>query len=406
MSTHFPPSQPDGAPHGSPEPSPDRARQSAPAAGPHPATPPISRGQRRGWNTATGIIGGLGALALLVGGAGAAAAAVMTQERSDTWTASSDASLIEVDAHSANVHVVTSPTVEHVEVEWQEVGWGLGDPHGPREADGVIRVAASEQTSRWNGGINNIRITVPEDDSLASLDLTATHGIVDVSGAFDRVDLSSDFGSLSGHSVKAKELEARTVNGQVLLDGVEVSDRLDAHTRNGLTSVRASGTAPKQTSVTAESGIYELKLPTADYWYPANSQQSFADPRSPETVTPEWSRNHGSFDSSFDDYDAAPSPSVSPSATAGGSSSASPSTGASNTPGAALSNSARDRSGFVTAWSSQEACASAPGDRPCLFVAGEPVSSQDSADMRYWREQWNSAYDDAVTNDPWNYSDN
>ncbi|MDO5368704.1 MAG: hypothetical protein Q4E95_13820, partial [Kocuria sp.] len=146
--------------------------------------------------------------------------------------------------------------------------------------------------------------------------------------------------------------------------------------------------------------------PTADYWYPANSQQSFADPRSPETVTPEWSRHNGSFDSSFDDYDAAPSPAVSPSTTAGGSPSASPSTGASNTPGAAPSNSARDRSGFVTAWSSQEACASAPGNRPCLFVAGEPVSSQDSADMRYWREQWNSAYDDAMTNDPWNHSGN
>ncbi|WP_431813913.1 DUF4097 family beta strand repeat-containing protein [Kocuria sp. cx-455] len=402
MSTHFPPSQSDGAPHGSPEPSPDQARQSVPAAGPHPANPPISRGQRRGWNTATGIIGGLCALSLLVGGAGAAAAAVMTQERSDTWTASSDASRIEVDAQSANVHVVTSPTAEHVEVEWQEIGWGLDDQRSPREADGVIRVAAPEQSSRWNGGINNIRITVPEDDSLASLDLTATHGIVDISGAFDRVDLSSEYGSLSGRSVKAKELAARTVNGQVLLDGVEVSDRLDAHTRHGLTSVRVSGTAPKQTSVTAENGIYELKLPTADYWYPATSQQSFADPRSPETVTPERNRYNGSFDSSFGDYDAAPSSSVSPSATAGGSPSASPSAEASSTPGAAPSNSARDRSGFVTAWSSQEACASAPGDRPCLFVAGEPVGSQDSADMRYWREQWNSAYDDAMTNDPWN----
>ena len=136
MSTHFPPSQPDGAPHGSSETAPAVPYESSRTAGPHPTNPPISRGERRGWNTATGIIGGLGALSLLVGGAGAATAAVMTQERTDTWTASSEASRIVVDSNSANVRVLTSPTVENVEVTWQVFGWGLGDQPAPQESDG------------------------------------------------------------------------------------------------------------------------------------------------------------------------------------------------------------------------------------------------------------------------------
>ena len=401
MSTHFPPSQPDGAPHGSPEPSPRVPYDSSRAAGPHPTNPPINRGQRRGWNTATGIIGGLGALTLLVGGAGAATAAVMTQERTDTWTASSEASKIVVDSDSANVRVLTSPTVENVEVKWQEFGWGLGDQRAPQESDGVIRVDAAEQTSRWNSAVNNIEITVPESDTDTSLDLTAEHGLVHVTGAFDEITATSKFGSVSADSVKASVIDARTTNGQVLLDGIEVSDRLDAHTRNGFTSVRASGEAPKQSSVTAESGVYELKLPTADYWYPASSQQGFDDPRSPETVTPDRRQWNDSFDSRFDN-DAAPSPSVSPSASA----SASPSAGASSKASAAPSNSARDENGIATAWTSQDACETAPDGRPCLFVAGEPASAQDSADMRYWREEWSSAYDEAMSENPWEFRNN
>lgn len=408
MSTHFPPSQPDGAPHGSSETAPAVPYESSRTAGPHPTNPPISRGERRGWNTATGIIGGLGALSLLVGGAGAATAAVMTQERTDTWTASSEASRIVVDSDSANVRVLTSPTVENVEVTWQVFGWGLGDQPAPQESDGEIRLSA-EQTSRWNSAINNIEITVPESDSDTSLDLTAEHGLVHVTGAFDQISAKSMFGSVSADSVKASVIDARTTNGQVLLNGIEVSDRLDAHTRNGFTSVRVTGEAPKQTSVTAESGVYELKLPTADYWYPANSQQGFDDPRSPETVTPEREQWNDSFDSSFGD-DAAPSPSVSPSASQSGlpsgSPSASPSTGASSKAGAAPSNSARDESGIATAWTSEQACESAPGERPCLFVAGQPASAQDSADMQYWREEWNSAYDQAMSENPWEFRDN
>ena len=409
MSTHFPPSQPDDASHGSSDTAPEVPYESPCTAGPHPTNPPISRGQRRGWNTATGIIGGLGALSLVVGGAGAATAAVMTQERTDTWTASSDASSIVVDSDSANVRVRTSPTVENVEVTWQEFGWGLGDQPAPQESDGEVRLDAAKQTSRWSGGINNIQITVPESDADTSLDLTAEHGLVHVTGAFDQITAQSMFGSVSADSVKASAIDARTTNGQVVLNGIEVSDRLDAHTRNGFTSVRVTGEAPEQTSVTAESGVYELKLPTADYWYPANSQQGFDDPRSPETVTPEREQWNDSFDSSFED-DAAPSPYVSPSTSTctspSGSPSASPSAGASSKAGAAPSNSARDESGIATAWTSEQACESVPGDRPCLFVAGQPASAQDSADMQYWREEWSSAYDEAMSNDPWDFPNN
>lgn len=409
MSTHFPPSQPDGAPHDSSETAPQVPYESTRAAGPHPTNPPLSRSQRRGWNTATGIIGGLGALSLLAVGAGAATAAVMTQERTDTWIASSDASRIVVDSNSANVRVHTSPTVENVEVKWQEFGWGLGDQPAPQETDGVIRLTAPEQTSRWKSAINNIDITVPESNSDTSLDLDAEYGLVHVTGAFDEITATSTFGSVSADSVKASVLDARTTNGQVLLNGIEVSDRLDAHTRNGFTSVRVTGQAPKQTSVTAESGVYELKLPTADYWYPANSQQGFDDPRTPETITPEREQRSDSFDSSFGD-NASPSPSVSPSASASGSPSgtpgAMPSTEGSNKAGAAPSNSARDESGIATVWTSEQACESAPGNRPCLFVAGQAASAQDSADMQYWRQEWNSAYDEAMRDRPWEYRDN
>ena len=46
MSTHFPPSQPDGAPHGSSETAPAVPYESSRTAGPHPTNPPISRGER------------------------------------------------------------------------------------------------------------------------------------------------------------------------------------------------------------------------------------------------------------------------------------------------------------------------------------------------------------------------
>lgn len=392
MSTHFPPSQSDGAADRPSEPAPHVPFETPRTGISSSVNPPVSPGQRRGWNTATGIIGGLGALSLLLGGAGAATAAVMTQERTDTWTASSEISHIVVDSDSANVRVLTSPTAEHVEVKWQEVGWGLGDARTPQESDGVVHVDTGGPSVGWNSGINNIEVTVPADSTETSLDLTAQHGLVHVTGSFDQVRAESSLGSVSANALKANALDARTTSGQVLLDGVEVRDRLDAHTRNGFTSVNVTGAAPGRTAVTAESGVYELKMPTADYWYPSESQQHFADPRSPETDTRQGVQRGESFDSR-PGGDAAPSPS--PRVT--------PGTGVTSEASRAPSNTDRDESGIATAWSSEQACSDAPGDRPCLFVAGEALSGQDSADMRYWREEWNSAYDDALTDDPWDH---
>ena len=61
---------------------------------------PVGRGERRAWNTATAVVGGVGALALLLGGAGTAAAVAMTQERDGSWTASSGVERIRIDAPS------------------------------------------------------------------------------------------------------------------------------------------------------------------------------------------------------------------------------------------------------------------------------------------------------------------
>lgn len=388
MSTHFPPSQPDDAA--------DATSRTAPRA-PHETThrttnPPIPRGQRRGWNTGTGIIGGVGALSLLLIGAGTATAGVMTQERSDTWTASQETERIVVDTDNANVRIRTSPTAENVEVTWQEVGWNLGDNRVPEESDGVVRVDSGGPSVGWNSGINNIQVTVPENNANTSLELTADRGFVHVSGAFKDVTAASTFGSVSADAVKAESFDARTANGQVMLDGLEVSERLDAHTRNGFTSVRVTGEAPKRTSVTSESGAYELKMPTADYWYPQNSQQRFDDPRTPETVTPRGDRW----------ADDAPSSSASPSPSAPASRSASPETEPSRSGATAPSSTSRDQTGIATAWTTDEACADAPGDRPCLFVAGETLNAADSRDMQYWREEWNSGFDEDILSTPWN----
>ena len=104
-------------------PTPDPHNAAGPRDLPDPRNDrPVGRGERRAWNTATAVVGGVGALALLLGGAGTAAAVAMPQERDGSWTASSDVERIRIDAPSGMVSVNTSPTVDRVQVQWHESG--------------------------------------------------------------------------------------------------------------------------------------------------------------------------------------------------------------------------------------------------------------------------------------------
>lgn len=337
---------------------------------------PVSRGQRSAWNTATGVIGGIGALALLLAGAGTAGAVAMTQERNGTWSAPSEVSAIDVAASSAGVSVLTSPTAQRVEVAWHEVGWDLGRTVEPRVADGTLRLDVSGPRSRWNSSVQQITITVPERTH-PSLDLETTTGAINLNGAYQQVRAVTALGSVSASAVKADVLDARATTGQVLLDGVQVKDRLDAHTRRGLTTVIAEGQAPQRSSVTSEIGAYGISFPAADYWYPAGSQSDFTDPRSP--------RSHGAGigDDSFpfDDGELSDTSSTTPSTTP------------SAPPGVSPSRSADTRGGSATGtaagYEANDVCGRSPSDRPCLFVKGTPTEVPGASYLREWRDGWN-----------------
>lgn len=349
-----------------------------PGGTPGSGSEPVSRGQRAAWNTATGVIGGIGALALLLAGAGAAGAVAMAQERDGTWSAPSEVSSIDVDTYSAGVSVITSPTADRVQVAWQEMGWGLGKTPEPRVSGGTLRLDVPAPRSRWNSSVQQITITVPEKTN-PSLDLETTTGAINVNGAYRQVQAVTALGSVSASAVKADVVDARATTGQVLLDGVQVKDRLDAHTRRGLTTVIAEGQAPKRSSVTSEIGAYGISFPAADYWYPAQSQRDFTDPRLP--------RSHGSgvADDPFPSDDGKPSdtPAATPSATASASPSASP------VPSRSRDANAGSATGTAAGYDAKDVCAQAPADRPCLFVMGTPTDVPRDSYLREWRDGWN-----------------
>ena len=89
------------------------------------------------------MIGGVTALGLVLTGAGTAAAVALTQERDGSWTATSAVKEIHIDTRTATVDVTTSPTVEHVEVQWHETGWSLPDQQiTPTVETGVLSLDA------------------------------------------------------------------------------------------------------------------------------------------------------------------------------------------------------------------------------------------------------------------------
>ena len=332
-------------------------------------------GQRTAGNTATGVVGGVGALALLLAGAGTAGAVALTQEENGSWSAPSEVSAVAVDTHSAGVSVITSATADRVQVAWHEVGLGVGGRLQPRVSDGTLQLTVAPSGSRWNSSVQQITITVPERTT-PSLDLESTAGAVNVNGAYRQVRIRADLGSVSASGVRADVLDARTNTGQVLLDGVEVRDRLDAHTRRGLTTVIAEGRAPKRSSVTSAIGAYSISFPAADYWYPSGSQRDFTDPRVPR------SHDNGMMDDTFPFDDDRPNdaPAVSPGATPGASPRTSPSDGEDAVgvpdPGASAG------------YDAQDVCAAGPADRPCLFVHGTPTDVPGPSYLRQWRDGW------------------
>lgn len=317
---------------------------------------PVGRGERRAWNTATAVVGGVGALALLLGGAGTATAVAMTQERDGSWTASSDVDQIRIDAPSGMVSVNTSPTVDRVQVQWHESGWSLSE-RGiiPSVRDGVLQLDVPDRPSQWGSGVQSVSITVPQDGPRTSLDLKSGTGAVHVNGTYRDVRARTDLGSISATDVEAAVFDAHATTGQVLLDGVSVKNRLDAHTNQGGALVNVRGTAPQRTSVTATSGVYGISMPAADYWYPQDSQRDVADPRHPVTTTPGSNDRPGGARSS----------------------------GAPTSPDYTGDDAARP-----SEVSADTVCAAAPEGQPCLFVSGTPVGVNDYSYMREWSQGW------------------
>ncbi|CAL8896101.1 DUF4097 family beta strand repeat-containing protein [Kocuria varians] len=370
---------------------------------------PVGRGERRAWNTATAVVGGVGALALLLGGAGTATALAMTQERTGSWTADAAVSQIRVDAATFSVDVSTSPTVDHVEVTWHETGWGLSDRQpAPELSNGVLRLEPPTSDSRWGNRSLGVSVVVPQKAPAASLDISGSTGSVNVSGTFKTVQATTEVGSISAHDVEAAVLDARATTGQVLLDGVRVSDRLDAHVNQGVAIVNAHGSAPKRTSVTASTGTYGAAMPGADYWYPEASQKDFPDPRHPRTVDP-WSSGDPSSSSDtesstppdpseFSALSPAPSFSAFPALTtaddaAHQATGATPS-GAGHRAVTAAGKKDPERTSSVDA---DTVCSAAPKGWPCLFLQGMPVDIQDSGYTDEWGQAWrerNSAHEE------------
>ncbi|OFK05789.1 hypothetical protein CYJ75_01455 [Kocuria rhizophila] len=317
----------------------------------------MGRGERRAWNTATAVIGGVTALGLLLAGAGTAAAVALTQERDGSWTATSAVKEIRIDTRTATVDVTTSPTVEHVEVQWHETGWSLPDRQiTPTVENGVLSLdAVRQEESAWATGPQQISVVVPQDAPAASLDISSTAGAVNVQGTYQDVSASSEMGSVTATDVKASVLDARATTGQVVLDGVSVKNRLDAHVTLGMALVAAQGPAPQRTSVTATTGAYGVDMPGADYWYPQGSQHDVADPRHPRTTTPGSSAYAGD---SWGSGDLWSSDQGLQTATQGGAPS--------------------------TEYDADATCDAAPKGRPCLFLKGTPVDVRDAGTVDAW----------------------
>lgn len=346
MSTQQPPSQSSFTP-----------ADDAAAPG-HATSDRPDRGQRRGWNTATAIVGGLSALALLAAGSGAAVAAVMTQERNGSWDTASKVTAIDVNAPVATVYVVTSPTVDRPTVQWQETGWGLGEPTEPRVVDGTLQVNVPQPESWSRSVVQNISITVPRSSRELDLDLSTTAGAIQIDGDYKNIRASTDYGAINATGVKADVLDARAQNGQVILDGVTIRDRLDAHTTNGFSSVIAVGTPPKQASVTSDSGSYAVSFPHADYWYPEASAKDFDDPKLPRTIDPSsrssyWSSDSGSNDGWGGEFDER-----------------------------------RGTGSGVSSAAAKDVCKSKPADRPCLFLHGSPTDAATGPYSSPWTDDW------------------
>lgn len=328
---------------------------------PHPHDRPVSRGERRAWNTATAVLGGVVALGLLLGGAGTAAALALTQERDGSWTAASAIKKIRVDTRTATVNVTTSPAVEHVEVQWHETGWWLPDHQiTPTVENGVLSLdAVPQEESARATGPRQISVVVPQDAPAASLDISSTGGAVNVQGTYQDVSAFSEMGSVTATDVKASVLDARATTGQVVLDGVRVKNRLDAHVTLGMTLVEAQGPAPQRTSVTATTGAYGVDMPGADYWYPQSSQHDVADPHHPRTTTPGGSEYAGN---SWGNGDSWSSDEGLQAATQGGAPS--------------------------TEYDADSKCDAAPKGRPCLFLKGTPVDVRDSGTVDSRNGDW------------------
>ncbi|MGR6612978.1 DUF4097 family beta strand repeat-containing protein [Kocuria rhizophila] len=366
MSTRFPEPSSSSSPTTPPAGLPGDGRPPHDPRGDRPHDRPVGRGERRAWNTATAVIGGVTALGLLLAGAGTAAAVAMTQERDGSWTATSAVTEIRVNTRTATVNVTTSPTVEHVEVQWHETGWSLPDQHiTPTVENGVLSLdAVQQEESAWATGPQQISVVVPQDAPAASLDISSTAGAVNVEGTYRDVSATSEMGSVTASNVEASVLDARATTGQVVLDGVSVKNRLDAHVTLGMAIVAAQGPAPQRTSVTATTGAYGVDMPGADYWYPQGSQHDVADPRHPRTTTP-----GGPADGSeaWDSADAWSSDEDLQSATQGGAPS--------------------------TEYDADAVCGSAPKGRPCLFMKGTPVDVRDAGTVDAWDGDWQEPTD-------------
>lgn len=411
MSTHTPsPTTPDPGSHPAQDPRQNR---------------PLPCGERRAWNTATAVVGGVVAIGLLVGGAGVTGALALTQEHNGSWTAPATVKTIHVDAADAAVYVHTSSTADRVQVLWSEAGINIPDrAPSPALHDGALSLDLGATATGWDlGGSSNrsVSVTVPEDSAPVSLDLQGTTNALFVEGTFKDVLAKTDTGSVEANDLEAATVDARSTNGRVLLDGAHVSDRLDAHTDTGMVLVDTQGTSPKRASVTAGSGSYGVTMPTADYWYPQGSQKDFTDPRHPVTTDPAGSDPADPTDDSsleyYGTYDDSPLPSEvsTPSlfATAEPSSSATPrvapSGGSPASPGTVSSPVASESpratssaaSGASTAPGAESAtghghdadtvCKTAPNGTPCLYLQGTPMGVKDSGWMHAWHDGWRSS---------------
>ena len=357
MSTRFPEPSSSSSPTTPPAGLPGDGRPPHDPRGDRPHDRPVGRGERRAWNTATAVIGGVTALGLLLAGAGTAAAVALTQERDGSWTATSAVKEIRIDTRTAAVNITTSPTVEHVEVQWHETGWSLPDQQiTPTVENGVLSLdAARQEESAWATGPQQISVVVPQDAPAAALDISSTAGAVNVEGTYRDVSASSEMGSVTASNVEASVLDARATTGQVVLDGVSVKNRLDAHVTLGMALVAAQGPAPQRTSVTATTGAYGVDMPGADYWYPQSSQHDVADPYHPRTPTPGGSEYAGNSWGNGDSWSSDEGLQAA-------------------TPGRAPS----------TEYDADSKCDAAPKGRPCLFLKGTPVDVRDAGTVDAW----------------------